>query len=338
MNIHDAAKPFLMMALFAMPAAASPQDELAVRMSVPAFGFAAEIEVRDLPRETAEAAIRAALTEIYELDALLDAESSKPGSVGFLNQAAGQGAQLIDPRVADVLRRSLRFCSWSDGAFGPLANELHRLWSNEDDIPDPGALRTAVIRADCERLTVSELSEDASAELIDGSQIELGGIAIGYAVDRAFEILREHQVENAWVEIGHVWRGTGLGPEGKGWLAVLPPVPNADSEAPLDQLWLENQALVTSPGHYGQGKAGMLIDQRTGVPATGVVAIVAVTEFATDAAGLGESLVILGLREGQMRLGPITPRPSLYWLLGDGQGRPLESAYRWSELRRIKRR
>lgn len=87
----------------------------------------------------------------------------------------------------------------------------------------------------------------------------------------------------------------------------------------------------------GDGTAP-LIDQRTGVPARGTVAVVVVADQAWDAEALSAALFILGRREGQLRLGGYNPRPSILWLLGEGESAPLESSYRWSELSRVPRR
>src|ERR1700719_3820828 len=54
---------------------ASPVHPL--RASVPAFGGTMEIEVRDLPREAADAAIQAAAVEVGEVERLTD--SGRPG-------------------------------------------------------------------------------------------------------------------------------------------------------------------------------------------------------------------------------------------------------------------
>lgn len=311
-----------------------------IRLSIAAFGSSAEIEIRDLPQATAEAAARAALEEIYTLDRLLDPKASTPGGLGQLNGMAGLGPLPIDHRVADLLQRTLQFCAWSGGAFGPLAGELNKLWRDrggESKVPEAGDLRSAVIRADCPRLSLIEVDGAHSATLGDGSRVELGSMARGFAIDEAFEILKEHGADNAWVEIGNVWRGRGAGPEGEGWLAILPPAPGSTSSAPLDQLWLDDQALAVIPEDF-ETDGRPIIDQRTGVPARGVIAIVTVSELAVDAAGLAEGLFVIGLHEGQMRIGALKPPPSIYWLLGDGIGQPLESAYRWSEVRRLKQR
>jgi len=309
-------------------------------MSVAAFGTTAEVEVRTLPRAEAEAAVRAALAEIHAISQLVDPDGEQPGGVGALNRAAGRGAQPVDERVAEILLRSMQFCIWSSGAYGPLGGALNRLWAEREDPLRPpryDVLRLAVGGSECARLNLRR-GPTPTVELTTGSRIDTLGIGRGFAVDRAVEVLEQQGVDNAWIEIGNVWRAMGGGATGNGWLVTLPPVPGSGEKEPLDQLWLRDQALVLLTSSPDDEPAVPILDQRTGVPARGVVTVVTVSELACDAQPLATTLFILGHREGQMRLGTLDPRPSVYWLLGEGRGRPLEATYRWSELRRVRRR
>lgn len=347
--------------LLVAPAAAqtSPQAKTqAVRMSMPAFGVQAVVEVRDLPNAEAETAVKAALQEIFEIDRLADiaepaaaepaaeatadenAQRPVPGGVRALNLGAGQGAQAVEPRVAEVLLRSLQFCIWSNGAYGPLGGEIYDLWGrHQESRPNSQAIYQAVGTAECNRLALNDVTTSSPGEratLAVGSRVDLRGIARGFAVDRGHEILREHGVENAWVSVGNVWRASGGGPDGRGWPVSLPPPPG-EKEA-IDHLWLQDQALVVlSIEPFGGEPFVPVIDQRSGVPAKGVVTVIVVTEQAVDAEPLAWSLFIFGHREGLMRLGTLEPRPAVFWLLGHGQGEPLEADYRWTTLQRVRR-
>ncbi len=309
-----------------------------MRMAISVFGTTAEVEVRDLPAADASTAIESTLTEIFTIDRLVDPDGDEPGGVGRLNHGAGQGPQNVDLRVADLLVRSLQFCIWSNGAYGPLGGGIYRLWeTNGGERPIPGDVRDAAGTAECNRLSLR--SDDpanpssTAAVLAVGSRIDLRGMARGFAVDRAIEILDRHGARNVWIEIGDVWRARGDGPEGRGWLVTLDPLPG--EEEPLDRLWLKDQALAFV--NLETDAAG-IIDQRTGVPARGVFRVIAVTDLAVDVEPLVHALFVLGHREGHMRLGTLNPRPSVYWLLGHGVGQPLEATYRWSELERVWRR
>ncbi len=333
------------------PLAAEPVRPEPVRLAAPAFGVTAEVEVRDLPRPEAEAAARLALEEIFAFSRLTDPDSRLPGGVGALNGAAGREDPLpLAEGVAELLLRGLQICAWSSGAHGPLGGELYRLWG-QDGLPDPTDLRWAVASADCSRLGLAG-GETPVATLAEGSRIDGSWMERGLAIDRAARRLAERGVTNAWLEIGPVYRGLGPGPDGRGWLLSLPPVPGG--REPIDELWLRDQALavVRQAPDDGVSRSGVprsgvprsgvpgppLIDQRTGVPARGVVAVVVVAGEAWDAEALAASLFIFSLREGQLRLGGYSPRPSILWLLGDGAAAPLQSTYRWTELDRVPRR
>ena len=107
---------------------------------------------------------------------------------------------------------------------------------------------------------------------------------------------------------------------------------------PLEQVWLLDGSLaIVRRSPEGSAARPRPSNLRTGVPARGVVQVAAVSELAIDTQALATTLFVVGLTEGQRLLGALDPRPSVFWLLGTGSGVPLESTYRWSELRRLDR-
>ncbi|HEY9422395.1 MAG TPA: FAD:protein FMN transferase, partial [Thermoanaerobaculia bacterium] len=188
-------------------------------------------------------------------------------------------------------------------------------------------------QAACNRLTLDKAK--GAAALAAGGGLDLWGFAEGYAVDRAVEVLRRQGVGNGIVRIGRVHRGFGPGPSGKGWPVRLPQVPGL--EEPGGLVYLKNQSLAVAAQsdhpQQGSGRAPYL-NQRNGRPAQGVLTTMTVTQLAMDAQGLATALLIVGPREGQLRIGSLRPRPSVLWFLGTGAGSPLQVDYRWSDVSR----
>src|SRR5688572_11908235 len=123
---------------------ASSQEIGPVRVAATTFGKPAEIEVRDLPRETARTAIQSAFDEIAEIERLTHPDA--------LNAGAGQGPQALDPRLMPLLVRAQEFCFWSEGAHGPLGRELYEAWGLRSTSPAGGPAGAPPEPPDAERL------------------------------------------------------------------------------------------------------------------------------------------------------------------------------------------
>ena len=294
------------------------------RASSEVFGEPARVEVRGLEAAPAETALRAAVAE------LAAAEADAVALAVRLNAAAGlDGVPVAEPERL-MLRRALGFCLWSEGAHGPVGGVLYELWRSAR--PSPAALAAARQTSGCDRLRLDD--EAGTAQLAAGSRVDLRGFAAGWAVDRAVDVLRQQGASNARVRLGRLERAVGPGPAGRGW-SPEPDLPAAWLE-PLPPARLRDRALAVAGHEPARVIAGdsysVHLDLRSGLPAEGVAATIAVTELAIDAQALAVTMFVLGQREGMMRLGALRPEPSVAWLLGSGDGAPLLTTHRWAAV------
>ena len=299
-----------------------------------AFGVYLDFEA--VAGEGAEAALIAALAAVRESEAASDLRS---GPLAELNRGAGGGPRKTPEPLLATLSRALAFCRWSEGTLGPLGGPLNELWglrSPRPGLPAATALEEARAAAACDRLRVD--AAQATATLAAGSRVDLWGFELGAALDRAVALLAARGVRDASLLLGNVQRAVGAGPEGRGW-ALRIDVPSSVSSF-TGGLRLRDQSLAVASRDDGELRAGgeryaPYLDQRSGRPATGVVATVAISELALDAQGLASTLFVTGSRRGSLLLGQLQPQPSVLWVLGDGKGEPLVSDYRWGgRLRR----
>ena len=337
--------PFLTLALLAGTLAANlppspPPAGRPVRLSGMVFGQPIEVEIRDLPEETARQAIHEALIEATAIERLADpdGDAAVPGSLAALNAGAVRGPQPVDPRLLPGLARALDFCFWSEKAYGPLARDLNRLWGVRAPVgvspaQRPEILDLAVAATQCERLRLD--LQKRTAALANGSGVDLWGFAEGLAIDRVVEVLRAKGARNGYVHTGSVYRGFGPGPDGRGW-SVVPPL-FTGMTIPLGRIFLRDRALAVIaaadlPLQIGDATFSPWVSQRTGLPVQGAVVTLVVADHALDAQGLAVTMTVTGPGEGQLRLGSLRPKPSVLWLQGTGAGDPLQIDYNWSEV------
>jgi thiamine biosynthesis lipoprotein len=163
------------------------------------MGTKVEIVLVGLTPAAAAAAAELAFAEMARVERRLTIFDSR-SALSRLNAGAGSGPVPIDPDLSAVLTRAEAIRNVSGKVFTPAALPLTRLWDpSRRRIPDPAAVeraREAVQRA---RLI---LAETGGAALGPGTQLDLGGIAKGYAVDLAVGALRRRGVESGIVDAG----------------------------------------------------------------------------------------------------------------------------------------
>jgi thiamine biosynthesis lipoprotein len=259
--------------------------------------------------------------------------SYRPTStVSQINRRAGSSEWTpISPALERVLRESLRIAALSDGAFSPTLAEVNRLWAFDQGghIPDPAALATAVKHADWHGLQVAH----GQARLATaGSGIDLGGIAKGYAVDEAADLLIERGVSGAIVNAGGDMRLIGHRPDGGPWrIGVQHP---RKPDGLLEVLRTTDCAVVSSGDYeryfvvHGVRYHHILVPS-TGLPATGCQGVTVVTERAMTADGLATAAFVLGpaaglelLRRADVRMATVVDQTGRVLHLDDAPDEP----------------
>jgi thiamine biosynthesis lipoprotein ApbE len=301
-------------------------------MSASIAGEHVVIEVRDLERSVAERVIRQGFEVLAAR--LQELSRENPESVlARLNQAAGKGPSEVAPDLLPLLIKSLDYCIWSRQAHGPLGGELYDIWSQGEFPPSGETLGSGMRTAACSNLQIDTGSSLVS--LSAGARVDLRDFAAGDATDLVSDQFLQAGVTNAWVVVGDVVRAMGPGPSGRGWKYQLPLF--AGMTETLDPVWLRDMSVAAVSAQRRRFRFGDLsypayLDQRTGQPASGVQGALIATERALDAQTLATAMMIMGNREGQLRLGAVDPSPAALWLLGDDAGEPLITTYKWSVL------
>jgi thiamine biosynthesis lipoprotein len=257
-----------------------------------------------LRREDADAA-----ATVFDVFRDVDAGMSewKAGSpLSAVNRAAGKAAVAVPTDLRALLRRGLALGNETGGAFDITWAALWGLWdfrSASPRIPGQAEVARRVALVDYRRVVVDDGAGTVRLPL-EGMMLGLGGIAKGYALDRAAEALRARGVHDFLISGGGQVMAGGRR-DGRPWrVGIRDPRGSAeDYFAFLDATDLS----TSTSGDYESffvvdgRRYHHILDPRTGFPAAPPDPLRSATVIATDATladAFSTALIVLGEARG----------------------------------------
>ncbi|MCB9522672.1 MAG: FAD:protein FMN transferase [Myxococcales bacterium] len=249
----------------------------------------------------AKAAVDAAFTEVARLEAALS-EWRDDSDLGRLNAAPADAWVTVSPDAYMVIEQGLALGHASGGAFDVTWAALRGLWdfkAQPPRLPLKRDLDAAVARVDYRGLLL-DAHQPQVKKTRDGMAVGLGGIAKGYAIDKAAAVLKAHGLRAFIVDGGGDLFIAGEKAPGVPWTVGVQH-PRADRV--LLALPARDQAVVSS-GDYerffelGGRRYHHILDPKTGLPAGKSVAVTVRAPDATRADALATALFVLGPVEG----------------------------------------
>ena len=122
--------------------------------------------------------------------------------VSILNREAHEKEVIVPEHVCKLIEKSLEYGEMSGGVFDITYKSTGELWENNGNkIPDEKTIEETQRFVGGDKVNVN-CSENRIKFAGKGVKIDLGGVAKGYAIDRAGEILKKHGIENFIVNYG----------------------------------------------------------------------------------------------------------------------------------------
>lgn len=291
------------------------------------FGTMVELALSAATASDAEEAGAAVLEDFDRLHWKLHAWKS--GDLVELNRAVAAGTRRlkVDREMAAVISEATRLSIRSAGLFNPAIGRLVGLWNFHDD--EPRATRPHRPQLDGLRDARPQMTDlivhgDELECLNPSVQLDFGGYAKGYALDRAARVLKERGIEDALINVGGHIMALGQCRD-RPWSVALREPRRAGLLARLE---LRDGEAVSTSGDYERffvmdGKRyAHIMDPRTGFPAADAQAAVILASPSAHAGALSDAAsgaVFVAGRTGWLdaisRMG--TPQAMLI----DGEGR-----------------
>ena len=319
----------LVLAVLALGAlAACDRDASTLELRGTAMGTTYSVVVAGAPQGVDAAVVEAGVAAVLtHADRHLSGWNSASEVVRF-NASRSTDWLAVSPTLFDVVAQARGVSEASGGAFDVTIAPLARAWGfgagAADDPPLPSAAQRATLLASV-GFQKLELREQPLAlrKSVPTLEIDLDGIAPGWAVDRIAARLEALGIRNYLVELGGEVRARGSSPGARPWrIAVETPV--AGVRRPQAVIEVERGGVSTS-GDYrefhdvGGRRVSHTIDPRSGEPvAHGLAAVTVVARSAAEADAWATALMVLGREQGL----PVARRLGLAVLFIERGGQP----------------
>ena len=263
------------------------------------MGTIIRVELWHDQKEQANQAIQAVIDEMHRIDYLMS--PYKPDSeLSIINKLAAKQAVVISDELFNLIQRSIQFSKRTQGAFDITFASVGSLYDYRKKIkPEPSerlsklpAINYRHIKIDPTKKTIAFSQKDV--------QIDLGGIAKGYAVDRAITLLTDRGIASAIVTAGGDSRILG-DKRGRPWMVGIRDPRN--KQALIAALPMTDAAISTSGDYERYFESDGIRYHHIISPNTGesVHSIRSVTVLGTDATttdALSTSVFVLGQIKG----------------------------------------
>ena len=246
--------------------------------------------------EQADNAIGEASEKITELEDMLSVTDEK-SDIWKINHANGSEVNVNEDTLR-IIDTAIDIGNKTNGSLDITVYPVLKEWgftTGSYKIPDDVIITQLLERVDYFRVKTNT----RSVTIPQDHQIDLGALAKGYTGDRIIEILSEHGIESAIINLGGNVQTMGRKPDGSLWnVAVTDPFsPNSN----LCVVAVENKAVITSGSYerYFVGEDGKkywhIIDPSDGYPAdNGLVSVTIIGESGLMCDALSTALFVAG--------------------------------------------
>lgn len=251
----------------------------------------------------AQPAVKAAFSEferIYTIANIYDSNSQ----LSQVNAAAGSKAVQVDTDILAMVERSRELADKMSGTFDITIGPLTELWGigkKDNFVPSDTEIQQLLPLVNYRLVQVDWTAKTLFLPKA-GMRLDMGGIAKGYATDRAVDSLKAQGVTSALINAGGNVRVVGTRPDGKPWRIGVQHPRNPDEV--IAKLALTNWDTMETSGDYqrfilrNNVRYSHILDPRTGKQPSEVASVTMVMNNSADGDVFSTALFVLGVEQG----------------------------------------
>jgi thiamine biosynthesis lipoprotein len=263
-----------------------------------------EISVVHSNSHFADECIDAAIAEIQRIEKLLTT-FSEHSQTNLINRNAGIQPVKVDQEVFDLIERSTRISTLTQGAFdisyGSIDKTLWNFDRNMTALPDPATAKQLVHLINYRNIILDKSTGTVFLKE-KGMRIGFGGIGKGYAAEKAKHVLISKGINSGIVNAAGDLTAWGYQPNGEPWTIGIA-APGNPNHHPFSTLNITNTSIATS-GNYEKyvvidgKKYSHTIDPKTGYPVSGIKSTTIICPNAEIADAMATPVMVMGIKAG----------------------------------------
>ncbi len=266
------------------------------------MGTYISITVVETERNRAEQAIDKAFSEIRRLEHILSIWQEDT-EISLLNRTAQRVPVQVSEEIRRLTETSLEVAARTDGAFDPTIGPLVALWKITKRKVPPSDEEVLQARRQVDYRKV-DLEGDRVKINGEGTTFDFGGIAKGYAADRAVAVLKQEGIRAGIVSVAGDIRVFGGADRGTPWKLGIQ---NPRGPGLIARLLMDDGCISTSGDYeryfeYEGRRYHHIIDPRTGYPAAGARSVSVLGTESVYCDGLATGFFVLGPDAGLARM------------------------------------
>ena len=264
--------------------------------TVVSFSLCAEDETK------ATLAAETAFAEIERLESLLSSWDPQ-SEVSLINKAVATMWTRVSPETIEVITQAIQLSRESNGAFDISVGALSRIWKmhTTPQVPSPKEIKATLPLVDFTAIQLDVRNTSSVSLGKIGMEIDLGGNAKGYILEKAYKTLKRLGIDNGLIDGGGDVYCWGLKPDGSRWeIGVADPLSPSKYMAVFK---VTNKAVFTSGDYERKFTQGgityhHIFDPKTGYPATLCHGVTVIGDNITLVNGLSSTIFVLGPARG----------------------------------------
>ncbi len=247
--------------------------------------------------------IDAAIAEVRRIEYLLTTFNEE-SETNLINRNAGITPVKVSKEVFEIIKRSIRISSVTQGAFDITYGSINKsLWNfdkNMKALPDAVTAKKMVQLINYRNIILDEVTNTVFLKE-KGMRIGFGAIGKGYAAEKAKHLMQANGVEHGIVNAAGDLTTWGNQPDGKPWtIGIVHP---DKTWLPFSYLNISDMAVATS-GNYEKfvmingKKYSHTINPKTGLPIQGIKSVTIICPNAEIADAMATPVTIMGVQAG----------------------------------------